>query len=59
MNLKFLKKLNWELIKKTKIEVLQINLGKKCNLACLHCHVEAWPTRTEQLEEMALKDILE
>ena len=59
MNLKFLKKLNWELIKKTKIEVLQINLGKKCNLACLHCHVEAWPTRTEELEETALKDILE
>jgi len=59
MNLKFLKKLNWQLIKKTKIEVLQINLWKKCNLACLHCHVEAGPTRTEELEETALKDILE
>jgi radical SAM/Cys-rich protein len=59
MNLKFLKELNWQLIKKTKIEVLQINLWKKCNLACLHCHVEAWPTRTEELEETVLKDILE
>ena len=59
MNLKFLKKLNWQLIKKTKIEVLQINLWKKCNLACAHCHVEAGPTRTEELEETALKDIME
>jgi radical SAM/Cys-rich protein len=31
------------------ISVLQINLGKICNLACSHCHVEASPTRTEEL----------
>lgn len=29
------------------LEVLQINLGKLCNLACKHCHVEAGPNRTE------------
>lgn len=34
---------------KEKITVLQINLGKKCNLACTHCHVEASPKRTEEL----------
>ena len=26
---------------------LQINVGKMCNLACHHCHVEAGPNRTE------------
>ncbi len=26
---------------------LQLNLGKMCNLACHHCHVEAGPDRTE------------
>lgn len=26
---------------------LQINLGKLCNLACHHCHVDAGPKRTE------------
>ncbi|MEH1787916.1 MAG: arsenosugar biosynthesis radical SAM (seleno)protein ArsS [Nostoc sp.] len=31
------------------ITVLQINLGKRCNLACTHCHVEAGPKRTEEL----------
>ncbi|MDJ0508608.1 MAG: arsenosugar biosynthesis radical SAM protein ArsS [Crocosphaera sp.] len=34
---------------KQKITILQINLGKRCNLACNHCHVEASPKRTEEL----------
>jgi radical SAM/Cys-rich protein len=34
---------------KSKIKVLQINLGRRCNLACTHCHVEASPKRTEEL----------
>jgi radical SAM/Cys-rich protein len=28
---------------------LQINVGKVCNQACLHCHVEAGPARTESM----------
>ena len=34
---------------KQPITVLQINLGRRCNLACSHCHVEASPQRTEEL----------
>src|SRR5687768_14210714 len=29
------------------IAVLQINVGKRCNQACRHCHVDAGPDRTE------------
>ncbi|YCM42702.1 arsenosugar biosynthesis radical SAM (seleno)protein ArsS [Verrucomicrobiaceae bacterium 227] len=29
--------------------VLQLNLGKLCNLACVHCHVNAGPHRKEML----------
>jgi radical SAM/Cys-rich protein len=29
---------------------LQVNLGKLCNQACTHCHVEAGPTRSEIME---------
>jgi len=29
------------------MEVMQINLGRLCNLSCKHCHVEAGPARTE------------
>jgi len=36
-------------LSKRQITTLQINLGKVCNLACTHCHVEAGPKRTEQL----------
>ncbi|NJK39698.1 MAG: radical SAM/Cys-rich domain protein [Oscillatoriales cyanobacterium RM2_1_1] len=36
-------------LSKSSIQVLQINLGKRCNLACTHCHVEAGPKRTEEL----------
>lgn len=34
---------------KQKITTVQINLGRKCNLVCTHCHVEAGPNRTEEL----------
>ena len=29
------------------VSVLQINVGKRCNQACRHCHVDAGPDRTE------------
>lgn len=31
------------------LSVMQINVGKRCNLACKHCHVEAGPSRTEAM----------
>ena len=31
------------------IDVLQINVGKKCNQTCRHCHVDAGPDRTEHM----------
>src|SRR5436190_19298741 len=34
-------------LRRTKTEVLQVNLGKLCNLACVHCHVNAGPKRKE------------
>ena len=29
------------------VEILQVNVGKLCNQACKHCHVDASPKRTE------------
>ncbi len=31
------------------IKVFQINVGKVCNQACRHCHVDAGPKRTESM----------
>ncbi|MEJ1937622.1 arsenosugar biosynthesis radical SAM (seleno)protein ArsS, partial [Nostoc sp. NIES-2111] len=39
--------------------VLQINLGKRCNLACTHCHVEAGPKRTEELSPETCQQLIE
>lgn len=37
-------------VKRHKISTLQVNIGKLCNQACLHCHVEAGPNRTENMK---------
>ncbi|MFM6475024.1 MAG: radical SAM protein, partial [Dolichospermum sp.] len=49
--------LNSPLTKK-EINVLQINLGKRCNLTCNHCHVEASPKRTEELTPEVCQDLI-
>lgn len=54
----FHKKLERPLTKQ-KITVLQINLGKRCNLACNHCHVEAGPKRTEELSSEICQQLIE
>ncbi len=35
----------------TGIEILQVNVGKKCNQSCRHCHVDAGPDRTEMMSD--------
>ncbi|MCI9167562.1 MAG: radical SAM/Cys-rich domain protein [Dorea sp.] len=47
-----------ELLMTDKMSVLQINVGRLCNLACKHCHMEAGPNRTEVMGEDVLKDCL-
>jgi radical SAM/Cys-rich protein len=32
-------------------QTLQINVGRKCNQTCTHCHVDAGPHRTEMMDE--------
>jgi radical SAM/Cys-rich protein len=41
------------------IETLQVNLGKLCNQACKHCHVDAGPKRTEMMSIDAIDRCLE
>lgn len=40
------------------ITTLQINVGKMCNLACHHCHVEAGPSRREIMTWPTMERIL-
>jgi radical SAM/Cys-rich protein len=36
-------------LKRGALQTLQINVGRRCNQACRHCHVDAGPWRTEML----------
>lgn len=35
---------------------MQINVGRPCNLACNHCHLECGPTRTEVMSRAIMED---
>ena len=41
------------------IDTLQVNITLKCNQACLHCHVNASPKRTEQMDKVTIDKCLE
>lgn len=41
------------------VETLQVNVGKLCNQACKHCHVDAGPKRTEIMSRETAEQIIE
>jgi radical SAM/Cys-rich protein len=41
------------------VATLQVNVGKKCNQACRHCHVDAGPLRTETMGDEVFEACLE
>ena len=47
-----------DLVRKN-VNILQINVGKMCNQACHHCHVEAGPKRTEIMKKNTIDTLLE
>jgi radical SAM/Cys-rich protein len=38
-------------LRRAGLHTLQVNVGRKCNQACRHCHVDAGPWRTEMVSE--------
>src|SRR5258707_12419086 len=40
-------------------EILQINVGKLCNLTCMHCHVNAGPKRKEIMTRETIDRIID
>jgi radical SAM/Cys-rich protein len=45
-------------LKPLKIDTLQVNITKLCNQACRHCHVDASPSRTEQMSKLTVDQCL-
>lgn len=42
-----------------RLDTLQVNVGYVCNQTCLHCHVNAGPTRTESMTRETADQVLE
>lgn len=45
-------------LRRASLRTLQLNLGKLCNIACHHCHVEAGPSRTEVMTWQTMEKVL-
>jgi radical SAM/Cys-rich protein len=50
--------LNGQSLNRRAVDVLQVNMGRYCNLACIHCHVESGPTRTEMMSRENVDAVL-
>jgi radical SAM/Cys-rich protein len=46
-------------LRATGIDILQVNVGRKCNQTCRHCHVDAGPDRQEMMPDAVLDRVLE
>lgn len=45
-----LRKTDFPVVRRKQFDTLQVNLGYQCNQTCLHCHVNAGPTRKEMMD---------
>ena len=45
-------------LRTTSVSVLQVNVGKRCNQACHHCHVDAGPDRSEVMTDEVFDAVL-
>ena len=46
-------------LRRARPEILQINLGKLCNLTCVHCHVNAGPKRKEIMTRATIERVVD
>jgi len=49
---------DFPLTSRDELQTLQVNLGYVCNLSCVHCHVNAGPTRTESMNLETVEQVL-
>ncbi len=46
-------------LRRKELEILQVNLGYRCNQQCLHCHVNAGPRRKEEMNAETIGEVLQ
>jgi radical SAM/Cys-rich protein len=56
--LPLLDKIAFPALRRGALQTLQINVGYRCNQSCFHCHVNAGPTRTEEMSAVVADTVL-
>jgi radical SAM/Cys-rich protein len=46
-------------LRNASLDIIQVNVGLKCNQACVHCHVQSSPKRTEMMDWPTMEMILD
>lgn len=46
-------------LRRKPLEILQVNLGYRCNQSCLHCHVNAGPNRKENMTRETVDQVID
>ncbi len=54
-----LKNTSFPSLRRSHVHTLQVNLGYRCNLSCVHCHVSAGPHRTEDMDAETVDTVIE
>lgn len=54
-----LQKSDFPALRRSTLDVLQVNMGYRCNQACQHCHVDAGPNRPEMMDAETVESVLE
>jgi radical SAM/Cys-rich protein len=53
-----LKQIAFPPIRRGRLDTLQVNVGYRCNQSCVHCHVNAGPSRTEEMSGETVEVVL-
>ena len=53
-----LKQIAFPQIRRGRLDTLQVNVGYRCNQSCVHCHVNAGPSRTEEMSGETFEAVL-
>jgi len=54
-----LDKIAFPVIARGRLDALQVNVGYRCNQSCVHCHVNAGPNRTEEMDGATAELVIE
>lgn len=50
---------SFPILRRDRLEILQVNLGYRCNQQCSHCHVNAGPHRNEMMDQPVIDQIID